>query len=724
VTDTVNVSSSFTSSVTTEDWEHALITGNGRQGALCYGSPAALRFTLAHEDVFQPITEPLPAPATAAALPRLREILAEGRFADAADAVCDLAVAEHPGYADTRWIDPLIGTATLTFTPDRPGSGWSRGTDFGTGVVLQQWDGVVCEAFVSRPADALVIRVTGCGGTLSIAPVHGTPERPVGFELVEEDDDLVLTATFQGADRAGTLGGYTVAARSRRTGNGVVIVVRTTPGLRSPAEARAGLDDLSAGDTGPADQFGRLLAAHAAVHGDLFARTRLELPDERTKQLFDAGRYAIISSTGTRPPTLQGVWSGTWSPPWRSGWTIDGNLQAALLAVHTTGTPELMPPLFDLIDALRDDLRENARRLYGMPGLYAPAHLGTHGRQNHFGPVWCLTFWTAGAAWLGRLYLEHWQHTGDVAFLTGRALPYLREVADFLLAFAEITDGRARFSPSYSPENHPLNTGAQATVDATLDVQTAGDVLRALLSLAPGDVAAPRWQALLDALPPYRVAPGGELAEWLDPRFDDNHAHRHCSHLYPFYYSGDPVIEEDPALRAAAVKAVRDRLRWWLSEASDEMGYGLGLLGVAAARLGLAAEAYAALSRLSEAYWRPNLVPTHNRDHMFNVDLAGGYPALVAAMLLASRDVLADGVARLHLLPALPAQWPAGAVHGLIARGPVRVDLVWGPGVLEATLTSAVTRTAVVTWPGGAVEVPLTAGTPHHLHLHGQRAGV
>ncbi|WP_189329598.1 glycosyl hydrolase family 95 catalytic domain-containing protein [Actinoplanes ianthinogenes] len=689
--------------IATENWEHALITGNGRQGALCYGSPTALRFTLAHEEVFQPVTEPLPAPHTATALPRLREMLRAGRFAEAAAEVCDLAAAEHTGFAETRWIDPLIGTATLTVIPDRPGGGWSRHTDFGTGRVVHQWDGVTCEAFFSRPADALLIRLTGCGGTLSLAPVGGTPERPVDFTV----DGPTLTARFRGADWAGALDGYTVTARSWRTGSGVVIAARTTPGLKP-----AGLPAMP--------DFDALLAAHAAEHGDLFGRARLDLPgDRRTQLLFDAGRYAIISSTGSRPPTLQGVWSGTWSPPWRSAWTIDGNLQAALLAVHTTGTPELMPPLFDLLDALRDDLRENARRLYGVPGLYAPAHLGTHGRQNHFGPIWCLTFWTAGAAWLGRLYLEHWQHTGDRSFLDERALPYLREVADFHLAFAEIDGGRARFSPSYSPENHPVNTGAQATVDAAMDVRAVGDVLRALLTHDAGDPRAPRWQALLDALPPHRISPAGELAEWLDPRFDDNHEHRHCSHLYPFYYAGDVTIEEDPALRAAAVAAVRRRLRWWLSEASDEMGYGLALLGVAAARLGLAAEAHAALTRLAEAYWRPNLVPTHNRDHLFNVDLAGGFPALVAAMLLASRDVVPGGPARLRLLPALPAEWLTGSVRGLVARGPVRVDLAWRPGMLEATLTSAQARTAVVGWPGGTVTVALLAGVPSRLSLPG-----
>jgi alpha-L-fucosidase 2 len=706
-----NVNPSFRDAEATEDWERALISGNGRQGVLCYGSPARLRFTLAHEDLFQPVTEPLPAPLTAPALPRLRELLDADRFRDAARAVCDLAVEEHPGYEQTRWIDPLIGAGTLTFTPANPGDGYRRGTDFSTGVVRQEWAGVTVDAFVSRPADMLVIRVTGTDGTVGIGPIDGSPERPIHYTVDRISDDLVLTGRFEQPLWAGALPGWALAVRVRRTDEGILIFARTVTGTPAPADALAAL---------PSGDFDDLLKEHAAGHGDLFGRVRLDLGGHRAQQLFDAGRYAIMCSTGRRPPTLQGVWSGTYSPPWRSGWTIDGNLQAALLAVHPTGAPELMSPLFDLIDEQIDDFRENARRLYGVPGLFAPAHLGTHGRQNHFGPIWCLTFWTTGAAWLARLYLEHWQHTGDLDFLRDRALPFLREAAEFHLHFASVAGGRARFSPSYSPENDPGGSGDQATVDATLDVQAVGALLRGLLTITEvlglTDPDALRWRSLLAALPPMRVNDAGELAEWIDPRFPDNHEHRHCSHLYPLWYGGDPAFDEDPALRAAAVRAVRARLRWWLSEASDEMGYGLALLGVAAAHLGLAEEAYAALTRLSEAYWRPNMAPTHNRDHMFNVDVAGGLPALVVAMLLRSRDVGADGVARIDLLPALPSAWPAGSVHGLVARGPVTVDLTWSPTHVEATLTSPSDRTAHIGLPGGAVEqVALRAGVPRHL---------
>ena len=46
---------------------------------------------------------------------------------------------------------------------------------------------------------------------------------------------------------------------------------------------------------------------------------------------------------------------------------------------------------------------------------------------------------------------------------------------------------------------------------------------------------------------------------------------------------------------------------------------------------------------------------THNAGAIVHVDVCGGLPALVAALLLASRP------GPLTLLPGLPAAWPRGA---------------------------------------------------------------
>ncbi|MEU6412979.1 glycoside hydrolase N-terminal domain-containing protein [Microbispora sp. NPDC046933] len=720
----------FVSRTRTGDWEHALISGNGRQGALVYGAGPEMRVTLSHERLFLPTLPPIDPPETARILPELRALLYAGEFRRAAERVTEVAVEQDPGYADLRWIDPLIGAGTLTYTHRTSPEGYERGCDFTTGLVTQEWPGVLRqEVFVSRACDIVVIRLLGdVSGTLALAPVEGEPPAPIAYATRAAPDRLELTAEFPG-HWPGAVAGYAVECRVHAEGGrlragGDVLEVR---GARAVTILARTVVRPAGREPYPLDRIvpdaDRLLRDHAARHGDLFGRVRLRLGGadprpasedalarggpELVEAVFAAARYAIVSSVGELPPTLQGVWSGTFRPPWQSGYTLDGNLESAVAGLLATGTPELLPPVFDLLERFLPDFRDNARRLYGCRGILLPAHLSTHGRHNHFHPTWCLTFWTAGAAWLSRLYYDYYDYTGDLGFLRERALPFMTEAAEFYEDFLDVrgNDARGDFAPSYSPENAPSGGDAQACVNATMDIAAVRDLLRNLVR-ACGELSLDgRWQALRDRLPAYRIAPTGELSEWAPPpglTLTDNHAHRHASHLYPFWYeTGDAA---DPAVRAAGAEAVRRRLEWWRGAGSDEMAFGLVQLGLAAANLGMAAEASQALDLLVTRYWRANMVSTHNRDAIFNVDVCGGVPALVAAMLVRSEGD------RLDLLPACP--WPSGEVHGLRARRGVVVErLTWSSEGVEAVLAAPAPRRLTVTAPTGALTTVTTPCT-------------
>ncbi|WP_170316947.1 glycoside hydrolase N-terminal domain-containing protein [Acrocarpospora corrugata] len=165
----------FGSRTCTDDWEHALITGNGRQGALVYGGPRALRVTFSHERLFLPVGPPLDPPNTVRILPELRSLLYGGAYQQAADRVLDLAIEENPAYAELRQIDPLVPSATLTFRPLTSSSPYFRECDFTSGVVTQGWPGFAQEVFASRADDVIAIRLTGdINGVLDLAP----PEDP------------------------------------------------------------------------------------------------------------------------------------------------------------------------------------------------------------------------------------------------------------------------------------------------------------------------------------------------------------------------------------------------------------------------------------------------------------------------------------------------------------------------------------------------------------------
>jgi alpha-L-fucosidase 2 len=72
-------------------------------------------------------------------------------------------------------------------------------------------------------------------------------------------------------------------------------------------------------------------------------------------------------------------------------------------------------------------------------------------------------------------------------------------------------------------------------------------------------------------------------------------------------------------------------------------------------------------------------------DRRLQVDGSMSTPGFMAEMLLQSHQ------GELHLLPALPAEWPQGGVKGLRARGGFSVDMDWRHG----RLTRAVIHSTV-----------------------------
>jgi hypothetical protein len=457
--------------------------------------------------------------------------------------------------------------------------------------------------------------------------------------------------------------------------------------------------------------FDQLLGRHVTLHAPFFNRASLNLgshenndqssetllatalqnpsdaPPALFEKLFSAGRYAILSSCGQLPPTLQGIWAGSWTPAWSGDFIHNGNLPIAISSLLPASTPELMHSYFDYLESFMDDFRENARRLYNCRGIYLPTYTATHGKQNHFHQHWCHTFWTAAIAWAAHYYYDYWQYTGDRTFLAQRALPFMEEAMafyeDFLISG---DDGKLLFLPSTSPENSPANTGSQASINATMDVALVKELVRHTITasqfLEVNGEKIPAWESLLQRLPAYRINDRGELAEWLWPDLQDNHAHRHPSHLYSLFYECDPDIEHDQRLQEAARAVIEARLVWWRGEdiAQHDMAFGLVMLGLAATHLRMTETAYEIASWLATRYWRSSLVSTHNHGSIFNVDLSGGFPALLIEMLVQSH------VGSIELLPVLPVQWSYGSLKGVTCRGAITLDLSWQPQHIQLTL--------------------------------------
>jgi hypothetical protein len=230
-----------------------------------------------------------------------------------------------------------------------------------------------------------------------------------------------------------------------------------------------------------------------------------------------------------------------------------------------------------------------------------------------------------------------------------------------------------------------------------MDVAVAKDLFRNLVTcgelLGADGKSLSSWAALMARLPRYRVNDEGALAEWIDPRFEDNYEHRHSSHLYPLMYEVDPEISGDPRLWEAARQAVRRRLQWQRSR-GGESAFGLCQLGIAAAHLGMTDEAEQALLMVSTRFWRETMTTTHEPGETFNVDACGGLPALMLAMVVQSER------GKVKLLPALPTRWRRGSLTGARGRGPLTFEHVeWDEVGFEARLSAGMTGVMTIGLP-------------------------
>lgn len=715
----------FTSTSRATTWDEGLMVGTGSTGATLFAGDAHHLVSLGHERFFVPVEPVIPPPPVAASLPALRTRLAKGPLDSTAAMDAEELMREawaEVGH-DGRMLspDPLLPVGLLRLIPERSTGvrDYRRTADWAdaTGTVAWRDDqgrhAVTVKAH--RDTDRVTVLVPSAfTGTIRLDP----PQPPIpGRELrapardrsslvrsvQSVEGNALAVVTESTAAHAEGLPRATVTARVHAPGAAVTAVgdeVRVVGATEVTIELTVLVETGADGSDARRDPRGD--------HAELFHRSTLDLRsgDERdveavradpagavalTELAYAAGRCAVISATGALPPTLQGVWAGSLAPAWGSDFTLNGNVQnGSCAAMWSTGTPELLGALFDLVDAYRPDLATNARALFDAPGVLVPAHMTTHGFANHFSADYPHQYWIGGAGWILRFAWDQAVACGDEEFLLRRVWPFAQDTMAFyedVLALGP--DGCLHAAPSYSPENTPDGHSSAVTVDATSEIMMISDAasLAARIALLAGDVdAATRWTTWAEDLPPLRVAPDGQLAEWLDPAYPDQIAHRHASHLYAFWYGQS---ESFPVrLEEAARRTVQARVDWRAADPTPppgrmEMAFGLVQLGLAAAAVGDAEAALQCTEWLARDHFRANMMPTHDAGVLFNVDAAGGLPALVAAMLVGGDE------SALAVTPALPDAWPSGRATGLRARGGLVIErLEWTAESVEVDLTA------------------------------------
>ncbi|MBD2847015.1 glycoside hydrolase family 95 protein [Paenibacillus sp. IB182496] len=406
--------------------------------------------------------------------------------------------------------------------------------------------------------------------------------------------------------------------------------------------------------------------------------------------LFNYGRYLTIASSrsGTQPANLQGIWNDKLVPPWSSNYTLNINTQMNYWPTLLCGLEECYEPLLRLARELGEAGARTARHYYNAPGfvchhstdLWRLTHPGTNRLPGN--AQW--GFWPMAGGWLCQMMYAYERHTGDAQLLHEIA-PTIEQCAAFYRSLLVEKDGQLVFCPSTSPENRHLMTGAgglgdreSSPLDITTTMTTAiiRDVFTIMAEIAErrGGDGGPYAQ-LAERLPAYALNPDGSLREWYGAYEDAEPQHRHLSHLYGLFPSGQ-IRREDAGLRAACRRTLELR-------GDGGTGWSLAWKINLWAKLGEGTRAYALLRRQLQPVASateqqdagggsyPNLLCAHPP---FQIDGNFGACSGILQMLVQIEDD------RVYLLPALPPEWSSGRVRGLRLPGGGRLDFAWVDG--------------------------------------------
>ena len=302
-------------------------------------------------------------------------------------------------------------------------------------------------------------------------------------------------------------------------------------------------------------------------------------------------------------------------------------------------------------------------------------------------------FTPTAAAWLCQDIWEVYAFNLDEEFLAENYDTMLQS-AIFLvdILVEDERDGTLVVSPSYSPEHGPYSLGS------TFDQAVVWDIFNnvILASEVLGKEDTPEVQEIkiaFENLSGPKIGLAGQFQEWKDETTMDitgDSGHRHVNHLYGLHPGKQFVAgrsEEDDQY----IEAMKETLN---TRGDGGTGWSKAWKINFWARLRDGDHAHKMVEEQLKESTLTNLFDTHPP---FQIDGNFGATAGMTEMLLQSQGDSID------LLAAMPADWDAGSVTGLRARGDVTVDMTWQ----RSTLTGAV----------------LTAGTDGELKVRGENIG-
>lgn len=417
--------------------------------------------------------------------------------------------------------------------------------------------------------------------------------------------------------------------------------------------------------------------------------------DSALKSLyFNFGRYLLISASrpGTLPSTLQGVWNCFEAAPWSGNYQSNINLQEMYWSCGPTNLPECQEAYIDWIQGLVEPGRKVAQAYYGTNGWVSHA---TGNIWKYVSPgsdiMWGL--YPMGAAWHCHHLWDQFDYSGDLDYLKKTAYPIMKEAALFYLENLVSFQNEYIMIPSSSAEhgiefkngvpvpytttNGEVNENKLYLYPAFQDIEMVYDLFTNFISAAEclhtDKEFKEKIAAARNKLAKLKIGRYGQLQEWMIDVDNPRDHHRHISHLYGLF-PGNMV--NTPELQQAAKKSLNmrgegfKRDRWFHAGGNFSAAWRIACW----ARLLDGERASHIFNLMIKESGFENMIS--NQANNAQIDACMATPALFSEMIMQSHNGL------LHILPALPTEWPEGEVKGLIARGGYKLNISWKYGKL------------------------------------------